>query len=142
MSPLQIFYHLGMSWDLRWTTSSCERIKFFLEKQKVFSEPVIPTTNQVSCYQPCFRDEWNASICLLFYKSTLFFCFVVLFFYSVDDVGSSERPLFLNHRNCIAFNRLFNSSYILMYTFVATYFLDPFLNCNSDMSDGSEVFAE
>nr|XP_023907629.1 serine/threonine-protein kinase ATM-like [Quercus suber] len=45
---LQIFYHLGMSWDLRWTTSSCERIKFFLEKQKVFSEPVIPTTNQLS----------------------------------------------------------------------------------------------
>jgi hypothetical protein len=35
----QIFYHLGMAWDLRWTTSPCERIKYYPKKQKVFSQP-------------------------------------------------------------------------------------------------------
>lgn len=48
----QIFYHLGMAWDLRWTTSPHERIKYYPKKQKVFSEPVIPTSDQVLCYTP------------------------------------------------------------------------------------------
>ena len=47
MSPVHIFYHLGMAWDLHWAASSCGRIRFFPEKQKVFSELVIPTTNQI-----------------------------------------------------------------------------------------------
>ncbi|GMY24943.1 serine/threonine-protein kinase ATM isoform X1 [Fagus crenata] len=55
---LQIFYHLGMAWDLRWTTSSCERIKFFPEKQKVFSEPVIPTTVQLSW----LNTDWKSML--------------------------------------------------------------------------------
>ncbi|KAF5476799.1 hypothetical protein F2P56_003496 [Juglans regia] len=45
---LQIFYHLGIAWDLRWTTSPYERIKYYAEKKKVFSEPVIPTSELLS----------------------------------------------------------------------------------------------
>ncbi|KAJ0106492.1 hypothetical protein Patl1_18037 [Pistacia atlantica] len=44
---LQILYHLGVAWDIRWKPSS-ERIKFYPEKQKIISEPVIPTMNQLS----------------------------------------------------------------------------------------------
>ncbi|KAE8124229.1 hypothetical protein FH972_019134 [Carpinus fangiana] len=53
---LQIFYHLGMAWDLRWTTSPCERIKYYGKKQKVFSEPVIPTSDQLSW----LNTDWNS----------------------------------------------------------------------------------
>ncbi|KAJ0047583.1 hypothetical protein Pint_15443 [Pistacia integerrima] len=44
---LQILYHLGVAWDIRWKPSS-ERIEFYPEKQKIISEPVIPTMNQLS----------------------------------------------------------------------------------------------
>ncbi|XP_044477149.1 serine/threonine-protein kinase ATM isoform X3 [Mangifera indica] len=44
---LQILYHLGVAWDIRWKPSS-ERIKFYPEKQKLIPEPVIPTMNQLS----------------------------------------------------------------------------------------------
>ncbi|XP_034214636.1 serine/threonine-protein kinase ATM isoform X5 [Prunus dulcis] len=46
---LQILYHLGMAWDLRWT--SChygEGINSYPEMEEVNSEPVIPTINQLS----------------------------------------------------------------------------------------------
>ncbi|PON35174.1 Phosphatidylinositol 3-kinase, Vps34 type, partial [Parasponia andersonii] len=45
---LQILYHLGISWDLRWRTSPSEALKFYSETQKVISEPVIPTVDQLS----------------------------------------------------------------------------------------------
>ncbi|KAK9278063.1 hypothetical protein L1049_027621 [Liquidambar formosana] len=45
---LQILDHLGTAWDLRWTSSPCEKIKFYPDKQKVFSEPVIPSMDQLS----------------------------------------------------------------------------------------------
>ncbi|XP_022135092.1 serine/threonine-protein kinase ATM isoform X3 [Momordica charantia] len=43
---LQIFYHLGMAWGLRWT--DFEDSNCFLGKQKVFSDHVIPTMDQLS----------------------------------------------------------------------------------------------
>ncbi|XP_062116266.1 serine/threonine-protein kinase ATM isoform X3 [Humulus lupulus] len=45
---LQILYHLGIAWDLRWRESLSEGLKFSSEKQKVISEPVIPTVDQLS----------------------------------------------------------------------------------------------
>ncbi|KAF5933201.1 hypothetical protein HYC85_029372 [Camellia sinensis] len=45
---LQIFYHLGMAWDLRWTTSLCENMKSCTEMRKLLSEPVVPTLDQGS----------------------------------------------------------------------------------------------
>lgn len=44
---LQIFFHLGIAWDLRWATSPRDGIKFHLNKPKVISEPAIPTMDQV-----------------------------------------------------------------------------------------------
>ncbi|KAA8540818.1 hypothetical protein F0562_024781 [Nyssa sinensis] len=43
---LQIFEHLGMAWDLRWTTSR-EKTKSFTEMRNLLSEPSIPTMDQV-----------------------------------------------------------------------------------------------
>ncbi|KAJ7956242.1 Serine/threonine-protein kinase ATM [Quillaja saponaria] len=45
---LQIFYHLGVAWDLRWRSSQWERVQCYLEKQNVFSEPIIPSMEQLS----------------------------------------------------------------------------------------------
>ncbi|CAB4280796.1 unnamed protein product [Prunus armeniaca] len=46
---LQILYHLGMAWDLRWTSSHYgEGINSYPEMEEVNSEPVIPTINQLS----------------------------------------------------------------------------------------------
>ncbi|EXB87890.1 Serine/threonine-protein kinase ATM [Morus notabilis] len=45
---LQILYHLGIAWDLRWRTSPCEGIKFYSNKQQEVSGPVIPTVDQGS----------------------------------------------------------------------------------------------
>ncbi|KAF4352465.1 hypothetical protein F8388_012166 [Cannabis sativa] len=45
---LQILYHLGIAWDLRWRGSPSEGLKFSSEKQKGISEPVIPTVDQLS----------------------------------------------------------------------------------------------
>ncbi|XP_052181201.1 serine/threonine-protein kinase ATM isoform X3 [Diospyros lotus] len=45
---LQILYHLGMSWDLRWKTSFSENMKSYNEMHKFLSEPVIPTVDQLS----------------------------------------------------------------------------------------------
>ncbi|XP_057952318.1 serine/threonine-protein kinase ATM [Malania oleifera] len=45
---LQIFHHLGMAWDLRWVAPPCENLKSFLETQKVITEPIIPTIDQLS----------------------------------------------------------------------------------------------
>lgn len=42
----QIFYHLGKAWDLRWS-SSCENMDTSSERQKLLSEPVVPTVDQV-----------------------------------------------------------------------------------------------
>jgi len=86
-------------------------------------------------------NEMQASV---FYSIKAHSSSVLLFFYFVllMMLVPLIDPLFLNHRNCIAFNRLFNSCHVLMFNFVAIYFLDPFLNCNSDMSEGFEVFAE
>ncbi|CAL5444633.1 unnamed protein product [Camellia sinensis] len=52
---LQIFYHLGMAWDLRWTTSLCENMKSCTEMRKLLSEPVVPTVDQLSW----LNKDWN-----------------------------------------------------------------------------------
>ncbi|GMQ10317.1 hypothetical protein CsSME_00053368 [Camellia sinensis var. sinensis] len=52
---LQIFYHLGMAWDLRWTTSLCENMKSCTEMRKLLSEPVVPTLDQLSW----LNKDWN-----------------------------------------------------------------------------------
>ncbi|KAI9087642.1 hypothetical protein K1719_030512 [Acacia pycnantha] len=45
---LQMLYHLGMAWDLRWRSSQHKSSKLCLEKQNVSPEPVIPTIEQLS----------------------------------------------------------------------------------------------
>ncbi|KAH7550459.1 hypothetical protein JRO89_XS13G0195200 [Xanthoceras sorbifolium] len=52
---LQILYHLGVAWDIRWKPSS-ERTRVFPKKQKTISEPVIPTMNQLSW----LNVDWNS----------------------------------------------------------------------------------
>ncbi|KAK1564596.1 hypothetical protein Q3G72_006661 [Acer saccharum] len=52
---LQILYHLGVAWDIRWKPLS-ERTRVFPEKQKIISEPVIPTLNQLSW----LNMDWNS----------------------------------------------------------------------------------
>ncbi|KAK6920707.1 Phosphatidylinositol 3-/4-kinase, catalytic domain [Dillenia turbinata] len=42
---LQIFHHLGMAWDLRWPTYELQKVNPV--KQKIYSEPVIPTMDQL-----------------------------------------------------------------------------------------------
>lgn len=44
---VQILYHLGFAWEIRWPKSSFERIKLHADEQKVLSDPVIPTMDQV-----------------------------------------------------------------------------------------------
>lgn len=43
---VQILCHLGVAWDIRWKSSG-EIINIYPEKQKIVSEPVIPTVGQV-----------------------------------------------------------------------------------------------
>ncbi|KAL8457793.1 hypothetical protein ACS0TY_035608 [Phlomoides rotata] len=43
---LQIFYHLGMAWDLRWS-SSCENFDSSTDKMKLLSAPVTPNMDQL-----------------------------------------------------------------------------------------------
>ncbi|RDY13102.1 Serine/threonine-protein kinase ATM, partial [Mucuna pruriens] len=45
---LQMLYHLGMAWDLRWRTSQDNSTKFCLLKRNVSPEPVIPSIEQLS----------------------------------------------------------------------------------------------
>ncbi|KAL2340901.1 hypothetical protein Fmac_008841 [Flemingia macrophylla] len=45
---LQMLYHLGMAWDLRWRTCPDNSTKFCLLKQNVSPEPVIPSIQQLS----------------------------------------------------------------------------------------------
>nr|KYP35766.1 Serine/threonine-protein kinase ATM [Cajanus cajan] len=45
---LQMLYHLGMAWDLRWRTCQDNSTKFCLLKQNVSPEPVIPSIDQLS----------------------------------------------------------------------------------------------
>ncbi|XP_057988495.1 serine/threonine-protein kinase ATM isoform X2 [Hevea brasiliensis] len=45
---LQILYHLGMAWNIRWTASPHEMTEFFHKKQQSFPEPVFPTMEQLS----------------------------------------------------------------------------------------------
>ncbi|GAV63786.1 PI3_PI4_kinase domain-containing protein/FAT domain-containing protein/FATC domain-containing protein, partial [Cephalotus follicularis] len=53
---LQILYHLGIAWGIRWMTSSCERTKFHVVKQKLNMEPIIPTMDQLSW----LNRDWNS----------------------------------------------------------------------------------
>ncbi|XP_061953335.1 serine/threonine-protein kinase ATM isoform X2 [Populus nigra] len=53
---LQILYHLGMAWHIRWETSLCERAEFYPGKRQRFSEPVIPTMEQLSW----LNVDWNS----------------------------------------------------------------------------------
>ncbi|KAG5544937.1 hypothetical protein RHGRI_017410 [Rhododendron griersonianum] len=43
---MQIFYHLDMSWNLRWATSLGENVKSGTEMRKLLSEPDVPTLDQ------------------------------------------------------------------------------------------------
>ncbi|KAF8094951.1 hypothetical protein N665_0348s0034 [Sinapis alba] len=45
---LQILYHLGLVWDLRWTTSSRESVHGYPVKQMACADPVTPTMEQLS----------------------------------------------------------------------------------------------
>ncbi|XP_068483746.1 serine/threonine-protein kinase ATM isoform X2 [Phaseolus vulgaris] len=45
---LQMLYHLGMAWDLRWTTCQDNSTKFCMLKPNNSSEPVIPSIEQLS----------------------------------------------------------------------------------------------
>ncbi|XP_048590826.1 serine/threonine-protein kinase ATM isoform X1 [Brassica napus] len=45
---LQILYHLGLVWDLRWTTSSHESMHGYPVKQMACADPVTPTMEQFS----------------------------------------------------------------------------------------------
>ncbi|KAI3454494.1 hypothetical protein Pfo_011157 [Paulownia fortunei] len=51
---LQIFYHLGMAWDLRWS-SSCENLDSSSDRQILLSEPVVPSMDQLQW----LRVNWN-----------------------------------------------------------------------------------
>ncbi|XP_011028561.1 PREDICTED: serine/threonine-protein kinase ATM [Populus euphratica] len=53
---LQILYHLGMAWHIRWETSRSERAEFYLGKRQSFSEPVIPNMEQLSW----LNVDWNS----------------------------------------------------------------------------------
>ncbi|KAL0417040.1 UNVERIFIED_CONTAM: Serine/threonine-protein kinase ATM [Sesamum latifolium] len=44
---LQIFYHLGMAWDLRWS-SPCENFDSSSDRQKLLYEPVVPSSDRGS----------------------------------------------------------------------------------------------
>ncbi|GFZ03744.1 serine/threonine-kinase ATM-like protein [Actinidia rufa] len=52
---MQIFYHLGMAWDLRWTSSLCEDMKSYIKMRKLLSEPVVPTLDQMSW----LNSDWS-----------------------------------------------------------------------------------
>ncbi|KAL0315150.1 UNVERIFIED_CONTAM: Serine/threonine-protein kinase ATM [Sesamum calycinum] len=43
---LQIFYHLGMAWDLRWS-SPCENFDSSSDRQKLLYEPVVPSSDRL-----------------------------------------------------------------------------------------------
>ncbi|KAK2442878.1 serine/threonine-protein kinase ATM [Trifolium repens] len=45
---IQMLYHLGMAWDLRWRTCQDDSRKFSLQKQNVSLESVIPSIEQLS----------------------------------------------------------------------------------------------
>ncbi|XP_027337565.1 serine/threonine-protein kinase ATM [Abrus precatorius] len=45
---LQMLYHLGMAWDLRWRTCQASSTKFCLLKQNVSIEPVVSSIEQLS----------------------------------------------------------------------------------------------
>ncbi|XP_048138241.1 serine/threonine-protein kinase ATM isoform X2 [Rhodamnia argentea] len=44
---LQILYHLGKAWDMRWRNFSSNKLKLYPWKQKVFSESSTPTMDQM-----------------------------------------------------------------------------------------------
>ncbi|KAK3035322.1 hypothetical protein RJ639_034030 [Escallonia herrerae] len=48
---LQIFYHLGIAWDLRWTAT----LSSHAEIQKLISEPLVPSVDQLSL----LNMEWS-----------------------------------------------------------------------------------
>ncbi|PIN15510.1 Non-specific serine/threonine protein kinase [Handroanthus impetiginosus] len=51
---LQILYHLGMAWDSRWS-SSCESFDSKSGKQKMLSEPVVPSMEKLQL----LHINWN-----------------------------------------------------------------------------------
>lgn len=44
---VQILHHLGLVWDLRWTTSSHQSVHGYPVKQMACPDPVTPTMEQV-----------------------------------------------------------------------------------------------
>ncbi|XVF09293.1 hypothetical protein REPUB_Repub07fG0080200 [Reevesia pubescens] len=54
----QILYHLGKAWEIRWSSSSYERIELLKHKQKMFSDPVIPTMDQLSW----LNKDWSSML--------------------------------------------------------------------------------
>ncbi|XP_045816356.1 serine/threonine-protein kinase ATM isoform X4 [Trifolium pratense] len=56
---LQMLYHLGMAWDLRWRTCQDDSRKFSLQKRNVSLEAVIPSIEQVFfVYGPFMAREF------------------------------------------------------------------------------------
>ncbi|XP_019058626.1 PREDICTED: serine/threonine-protein kinase ATM isoform X2 [Tarenaya hassleriana] len=53
---LQILYHLGLSWDLRWKTSSHQRVNVYPLTKMACTDPVIPTMEQLSW----LNKDWSS----------------------------------------------------------------------------------
>jgi len=63
-----MLYHLGMAWDLRWTTCQDNSTKFCMLKPNNSSEPVIPSIEQVSSVPQSFMEEsLFSSLCKIYY---------------------------------------------------------------------------
>ncbi|CAN8254904.1 unnamed protein product [Cochlearia groenlandica] len=58
VAKLQILYHLGLVWDLRWTTSSHQIVHGYPVKQMACTDPVIPTMEQLSW----LNKDWSSMI--------------------------------------------------------------------------------
>ncbi|XVF54114.1 hypothetical protein PTKIN_Ptkin05aG0154900 [Pterospermum kingtungense] len=54
----QILYHLGLAWEIRWPSSSYERINLQKNKEKMFSDPIIPTMDQLSW----LNKDWSSML--------------------------------------------------------------------------------
>lgn len=63
--PIQIFYHLGLAWGLRW--ADYEYSTFFNGNPKVLSDHVIPTMDQVITQSEWAFFVYNIYVVQLFF---------------------------------------------------------------------------
>ncbi|CAN1347706.1 Serine/threonine-protein kinase ATM [Linum perenne] len=55
---LQILYHLGMAWDVRWKPYPSDSVESYLVKPKKCVEPIIPTLEQLSR----LSKDWSSTL--------------------------------------------------------------------------------